>query len=110
MSAPTYRVAVIGGDGIGPEVTAAAQRVVDAAAGADFRVEWLPVVAGGAAIDAVTARRCATRTSPFAPVLTQCSLVRWAGRAGTTPLPACVLSRPCSGCVAAWGCSPTCAR
>jgi 3-isopropylmalate dehydrogenase len=46
-----YRVAVIGGDGIGPEVTAAAQRVVEAAAGDSFSVQWLPVVAGGAAID-----------------------------------------------------------
>ena len=46
-----YRVAVIGGDGIGPEVTAAAQRVVKAAAGDSFSVQWLPVVAGGAAID-----------------------------------------------------------
>ncbi len=51
MTATVYRVAVIGGDGIGPEVIGAAQRVVDAAAGDDFRVEWLPVAAGGAAID-----------------------------------------------------------
>ena len=34
-----YRIALIPGDGIGPEVTAAAQRVVDAAGVA---VEWLP--------------------------------------------------------------------
>jgi 3-isopropylmalate dehydrogenase len=49
----TFRVAVIGGDGIGPEVTAAAQRVVDAVGeGSRFSVEWQPVAAGGAAIDA----------------------------------------------------------
>ncbi|MDP8905005.1 MAG: 3-isopropylmalate dehydrogenase [Chloroflexota bacterium] len=48
-----YRVAVIAGDGIGPEVTAAACRVVDAAGERDrFTVEWLPVLGGGAAIDA----------------------------------------------------------
>ena len=51
MTGPTYRVAVIGGDGIGPEVTAAAQRVVEAAGADAFSVAWLPVVAGGAAID-----------------------------------------------------------
>jgi len=51
MSTATYRVAVIGGDGIGPEVTAAAELVVEAAAGGAFIVEWLPVLAGGAAID-----------------------------------------------------------
>jgi 3-isopropylmalate dehydrogenase len=40
----THRIAVIGGDGIGPEVTAEAIRVVDAA-GAD--VEWAPFDLGG---------------------------------------------------------------
>jgi len=49
----TFQVALIGGDGIGPEVTAAAQRVVDAIGeGSRFTVEWQPVAAGGAAIDA----------------------------------------------------------
>ncbi len=47
-----YRVAVIPGDGIGPEVIAAAQRVLDDAASRyGFRFEWHAVVAGGAAID-----------------------------------------------------------
>ncbi|CAN5714372.1 3-isopropylmalate dehydrogenase [soil metagenome] len=51
MSA-SYRVAVVAGDGIGPEVTAAAQRVLEVAATRfDFGLEWQPVVAGGAAID-----------------------------------------------------------
>jgi isocitrate/isopropylmalate dehydrogenase len=44
VNASTYRVAVIGGDGIGPEVTAAAQRVVETAGADSFSVEWLPVV------------------------------------------------------------------
>ena len=49
----TYRIASIGGDGVGPEVVAAAREVLDAVAARDgFTIEWLDVVAGGAAIDA----------------------------------------------------------
>ena len=47
-----YRIALIPGDGIGPEVTAAAQRIVDATGVA---VEWLPVIAGQTALDQVGA-------------------------------------------------------
>jgi 3-isopropylmalate dehydrogenase len=48
----TYRIASIGGDGVGPEVVAAARTVLDAIAARDgFAIEWLDVVAGGAAID-----------------------------------------------------------
>jgi 3-isopropylmalate dehydrogenase len=50
---PRYRVATIPGDGVGPEVVAAARRVVDATgAGFGFRVDWSEHVVGGAAIDA----------------------------------------------------------
>jgi 3-isopropylmalate dehydrogenase len=49
----TYRIASIGGDGVGPEVVAAGRRVLDAVSARDgFTIEWLDVVAGGAAIDA----------------------------------------------------------
>ncbi len=49
----SYRVATIPGDGVGPEVVAAARRVVDAAgARFDFSVEWSEFLVGGAAIDA----------------------------------------------------------
>ena len=49
----TYRVVVIPGDGVGPEVVEAARRVVDAAGGRfGFRVTWPEVIAGGGAIDA----------------------------------------------------------
>jgi isocitrate dehydrogenase (NAD+) len=44
----TYRIALIPGDGIGPEVTSAAQRVVDAT-GVDIR--WQVVAAGQTALD-----------------------------------------------------------
>jgi len=47
-----YRIATIPGDGVGPEVVAAARRVVDAAADRfDFTVDWSEHAAGGNAID-----------------------------------------------------------
>ena len=52
-----YRIATIPGDGVGPEVVAAARRVVDAAgARFGFAVDWSEHVVGGAAIDAVRRR------------------------------------------------------
>ncbi|MEO5704328.1 MAG: 3-isopropylmalate dehydrogenase [Candidatus Limnocylindrales bacterium] len=48
-----YRIASIGGDGVGPEVIAAARTVLNAVAEREgFSIDWLDVVAGGAAIDA----------------------------------------------------------
>ncbi len=48
----TYRIATIPGDGVGPEVVAAARRVVDAAgARFAFEVDWSDFVVGGVAID-----------------------------------------------------------
>jgi len=50
---PRYRIATIPGDGVGPEVVAAARRVVDAAGERfGFSVEWSEYLVGGAAIDA----------------------------------------------------------
>ena len=47
-----YRIASIGGDGVGPEVVAAGRRVLDAVAARDgFTIAWLDILAGGAAID-----------------------------------------------------------
>ena len=49
----SYRVARITGDGIGPEIVAAALVVLDAAAARfGFGIEWTDVLAGGVAIDA----------------------------------------------------------
>ena len=49
----TCRIATIPGDGVGPEVVAAARRVVDAASDQfGFAVEWSEHAAGGDAIDA----------------------------------------------------------
>jgi 3-isopropylmalate dehydrogenase len=48
----TYRIAVIPGDGIGPEVIAAGRRVLDAIGAVfGFGVDWTDVIAGGRAID-----------------------------------------------------------
>src|SRR6188472_4454237 len=48
-----YRVATIPGDGVGPEVVAAARRVADAAGdGHGFEVDWTEYLVGGASIDA----------------------------------------------------------
>jgi 3-isopropylmalate dehydrogenase len=50
---PTFRVATIPGDGVGPEVVAGARRVVDAAGRRfDFAIDWSEYTVGGAAIDA----------------------------------------------------------
>jgi 3-isopropylmalate dehydrogenase len=50
---PRYEVATIPGDGVGPDVVAAARRVVDAVgARLGFAVEWTEYLVGGAAIDA----------------------------------------------------------
>ena len=49
----SYRVVVIPGDGVGPEVVAAARTVLDATGRAfDFAIDWQEIVVGGAAIDA----------------------------------------------------------
>ena len=49
----TYQVAVIGGDGIGPEVTAAAQRVLEATGDRfHFSFEWRELLGGGTAMEA----------------------------------------------------------
>lgn len=50
---PVFRIATIPGDGVGPEVVAAARRVLDAAAARfEFDVDWSEHAAGGNAIDA----------------------------------------------------------
>ena len=48
-----FRVVAVPGDGVGPEVVAAARRVVDAAGERfGFAVDWTEILAGGASIDA----------------------------------------------------------
>ena len=53
MTVARYPIATIPGDGVGPEVVAAARRVVDATGAAfGFAVDWSEALVGGAAIDA----------------------------------------------------------
>ena len=48
MSDTRYRIATIPGDGVGPDVVAAARTAVDAASVAfRFGVDWTEIVAGG---------------------------------------------------------------
>jgi 3-isopropylmalate dehydrogenase len=50
---PSYRIAAIPGDGVGPEVVAAARAVFDTAGQRfGFAVDWTEILAGGCAIDA----------------------------------------------------------
>ena len=50
---PIYKLVVVGGDGIGPEVITGGVRVVEAASRAfGFSVNWTPILVGGVAIDA----------------------------------------------------------
>ena len=50
---PAYRIAAIPGDGVGPDVLAAGQRVLEAVGAADgFTVDWTELVVGGSGIDA----------------------------------------------------------
>jgi 3-isopropylmalate dehydrogenase len=52
-ASPVYRLVVVGGDGIGPEVITGGVRVVEAAARIfGFGVNWTPILVGGVAIDA----------------------------------------------------------
>ncbi|MEU0514397.1 isocitrate/isopropylmalate family dehydrogenase [Amycolatopsis sp. NPDC006125] len=50
MTQDTYRLGVMDGDGIGPEIVPAAVRVVDAAA-QELDIEWVPLPVGRSAID-----------------------------------------------------------
>jgi 3-isopropylmalate dehydrogenase len=49
---PTYRIATIPGDGVGPDVVGAARRVLEATAAAfGFGFDWFEITAGGIGID-----------------------------------------------------------
>jgi 3-isopropylmalate dehydrogenase len=52
LAGTPYRVVAIPGDGVGPEVVAAARHVLDKTGAAfGYRIEWSEITAGGAAID-----------------------------------------------------------
>ena len=48
----SIEIPVIAGDGIGPEITSAVLKIVDAAVSTtSLRLEWIPVVAGLSALE-----------------------------------------------------------
>ena len=106
-----YRVAYLPGDGVGPEVLAAARRCVDAAGAVHgFSVAWDERLVGGAAIDAAG--------TPLADETidacrgSRCRAAR-RRRRSTMERPAVRRSAPSRrscACAASWACSPTCAR
>ena len=81
MQTRTHHVAVLAGDGIGPEVMAEALKVMDAAAKKfGFTVTRDERLVGGAAIDA-----CGRPTKPSRPATgpTPFCSAPWAARSGT---------------------------
>ena len=105
------RIAVLGGDGIGPEVTAEAVRVLQAVAarhGHEF--EFVEALVGGAAIDA-SGSPLPPRTHRRLPHQRRGAARRRRRPAsGPTRRRACGPSRACSSCAASSACSPTCVR
>ena len=95
----------------GPRWSRPRREVLDAVAARDgFTIEWLEVVAGGAAIDAYGVGPPDRGPRGGRGAATRCCWAPSAGRAGTTRTPGSGPSRRCSRCAAASSCSPTCAR
>src|SRR6516165_1324946 len=88
-------IVVLPGDGIGPEVTAEAVRVLQKVAAGRFEVSFEEHLIGGTAIKQTG---------------TPSRWARWAVRSSTV-CPARRSRRPaCSACAARWGDSPICVR
>jgi 3-isopropylmalate dehydrogenase len=100
------KIAVLAGDGIGPEITAQALRVVQALARHGLRIETESALVGGAAYDALgdplppqTLAVCESRRPCFSARL-----------AGPLTIPSrarCAPSRACFDCASTSTCSPT---
>ena len=100
-------IALLPGDGIGPEVTAAAVEVLNAVA---TDLEYVEHPVGGAAIDAHGVAVTEEAMADARPPTRSCS-ARSAARSGTRTSPArSGPSRRCSACVRTSACTRTCAR
>ena len=103
---PGPRITLLPGDGIGPEIVAAARRLMEAIGGFDFE-EWL---IGGASIDAhgaaLTDEALEACRRSDAVLLGAVGGPKW----DTTDPGPRGPSRDCSGCVRAWACTRTFAR
>ena len=95
-------IALLRGDGIGPEIVDSAVKVLEAVAekfGHTFT--FTRYLIGGAAIDETGNPAC--RRIP-------CCLARSAARSGTVNLRICARKRGFSASAPPWGCTRTCAR
>ena len=108
---PTYSVAKIPGDGIGPEIVEATLTVLDAA-GRGVRLRHRVDRGARRRHRHRRLRHGHPRRGPRAPAgqRTRCCWVRSAAPSGTTPRPRFVPSRACSRCARSWASTPTCAR
>ncbi len=105
----SYRITLLPGDGIGPEITAVTRQLLDAVSRRHgFALVYDEQPMGGAAIDA-------TGEPLPASTLEACRssdavLLAAIGSPNTTPCPATGGRRQgCWPCGPAWACSPTCA-
>lgn len=105
-----YKITLLRGDGIGPEIVAEALKVLDAAGKKyGFSLEYTDALMGGCAIDATgkplpeeTIEAC---KAADAVLLGAVGGYKWDTLRGT-----CVRRRGCWASVQPWDCSPTCAR
>ena len=98
-----YRIAVLAGDGIGPEVTAEAVKVLKAIeeiVGPTFRFQTGLI--GGCALDQ-TASPLPAETISICNNAMQYCWARWAARNGTRGVPNRVRSKDCCKSASAWG-------
>jgi len=104
-----FQIAVLSGDGIGPEVTAQGANVLETVGrvfGHNFQLEYGDV--GGISID--------NHGTPLLPEVSDLAasadavLFGAAVPSGTTPAPRYARKTVFSNCAPAWGCSPTSVR
>lgn len=109
--AQTYKICLLPGDGIGPEIIAEGVKVLDAIAvkhGVSF--EYTEALIGGRAIDETAARFPKPRL-PLLLAPMRCCLRQSAVRSGILPIPANhALNRDCSLFEKAWACMRTFVR
>ena len=104
------KIAVLPGDGIGPEIVAQAVKVLEALRGDGLKIEMEQAPVGGAGYDA--ARRSAAGSHAGAGAQGRCGAARRRGRPEVRR--AAAADAPGAGaaaaCARSWGCSPICAR
>ena len=111
MSDPTYRIAAIPGDGVGPEVTGARGACSTRPAQAfGFDIAWTDIAAGGNAIDAYGVAIRPEDVTPGRRGATRSSSARSAGPRWDDPTATVRPEQASSRSGAGSGCTPTCGR